>query len=137
DDGGEDNHYNDAAEGGDNNGNEDDASALDTVATKCSFLHLKLVRLNKITGKAREMRWLKLILKNAKALVTMTISCDPTSDMKSENVMADISSLPRASASCAFKFSPQQGNDSIEVGKYCMFSTVAAMEGPITTCYSN
>ncbi|KAI3923784.1 hypothetical protein MKW92_037112 [Papaver armeniacum] len=38
----------------------------------------------------------------------MTISCDPILHMKSENVMANISSLPRASASCVFKFSPKQ-----------------------------
>ncbi|XP_026444493.1 uncharacterized protein LOC113344792 [Papaver somniferum] len=108
DDGGEDSHYNDAADGEDNNDNEDDGWALDMVAARCSFLNLKLVSFNKFTGKAWEMRWLKLILKNAKALETMTISRDLISYRKSENLMADISSLPRASASCVFKFSPKQ-----------------------------
>ncbi|RZC63617.1 hypothetical protein C5167_025392 [Papaver somniferum] len=109
DNGSEDNYYNDAAEDEDNNDNEDDGWALDIVAARCSFLHLKLVSFNKFTGDAREMQWLKLILNNATELETLTISCERISNMKSENLMADISSLPRASASCVFKFSSEQG----------------------------
>ncbi|KAI3961355.1 hypothetical protein MKW92_011766, partial [Papaver armeniacum] len=106
DNGGEDIDYNDAAEGEDYSDNEDYSRGLDMVSTRLSFLHLKLVSFNKFTGKAWEISWLKLILKKSKALETVTISCDPILHMERETIMADISSLPRASASCVFKFSP-------------------------------
>ncbi|KAI3929953.1 hypothetical protein MKW98_004107, partial [Papaver atlanticum] len=105
DDGGEDNHYNDAAEGEDNNVNEDDGWAVGTVATRCSFLkHLKLVSFDKFTGNEREMRWLKLILNNAKALQALDVSFESISHGKSKRLIANISSLPKASASCLLKF---------------------------------
>ncbi|XP_026382189.1 putative F-box/FBD/LRR-repeat protein At1g78760 [Papaver somniferum] len=94
DDGGEDNHY-----------NEDDGWAVGKVATRCSFLeHLKLVSFDKFTGNEREMRWLKLILNNAKALQALDVSFESISHGKSKRLMANISSLPKASASCLLKF---------------------------------
>lgn len=111
----EDNHNNedetDLSEGEDDD-NEDECWALDMVATRCSFLQrLMLVLFKKFTGNARELRWLKLIFKNAKDLKVVDISSDSVSHGKSNSVMADISSFPRASASGVLTLSSKQGSE--------------------------
>ncbi|RZC93689.1 hypothetical protein C5167_016318 [Papaver somniferum] len=111
----EDNHNNedetDLSEGEDDD-NEDECWALDMVATRCSFLQrLMLVLFKKFTGNARELRWLKLIFKNAKDLKVVDISSDSVSHGKSNSVMADILSFPRASASGLLTLSSKQGSE--------------------------
>ncbi|XP_026459941.1 F-box/LRR-repeat protein At3g58900-like [Papaver somniferum] len=65
----------DASDGEDNHCSEDDDWTVDVVNDlECLFLHLKSVHFFDFTGNPMQMRWLKLILKNAKALQTMSIS---------------------------------------------------------------
>ncbi|KAI3955228.1 hypothetical protein MKW98_020861 [Papaver atlanticum] len=87
---------------------QDDSLALDTVTSGCLFPHLRSVCFQQFAGNPREMRWVKLILKNADALQMMTVRYD--SDLRFVNaksekeVMVEIPNFSRASASCLFKF---------------------------------
>ncbi|XP_026384505.1 uncharacterized protein LOC113280074 [Papaver somniferum] len=101
-----------AAEDVDNHGTEDDDWTLDMVTDpECLFLYLQSVDFTEFMGNPMEMRWVKLILKNAKALQTMSISnCDHSLNTKrKEELMVEIPSLPRASTSCVFEFPDWQG----------------------------
>ncbi|XP_026440030.1 F-box protein At4g22280-like [Papaver somniferum] len=101
---------NDDAEGDGNDDNEDegdvsdtDSWPLDIVTTGCLFPHLESVCFREIVGNPRELRWVKLILRNAKAWEMMTIRYYNTDlhfvNAKSEKeLMVDIPSFPRASA---------------------------------------
>ncbi|XP_026428082.1 F-box/FBD/LRR-repeat protein At1g78750-like [Papaver somniferum] len=110
----ENNHDNedvsDAAECDKNYGNSDDGWAPDIVTTGCSLLHLKSVCFHEFFGNPREIRWVKLILRKAKALQTMTIRYNDDSDFhflnaKSEKeLMVEVPSFPRASAGSVIKF---------------------------------
>ncbi|XP_026424577.1 F-box/LRR-repeat protein At4g14103-like isoform X2 [Papaver somniferum] len=87
-------------EGEANYNNEDDSL----------FPHLKSVCFQKFVGNPRELMWLKLILRDAKALQMMTICYYDLryrfANWKSEKeVMVEIPSFPRASPGCIFKFS--------------------------------
>ncbi|KAI3957578.1 hypothetical protein MKW92_027742, partial [Papaver armeniacum] len=96
-----------AAEGEDNHGTEDDDWTLDMVTDpECLFTYLQSVEFTEFMGNPLEMRWVKLILKNAKALQTMSISnCDHSLNTKrKEELMVEIPSLSRASTSCVFEF---------------------------------
>ncbi|XP_026458108.1 F-box/LRR-repeat protein At4g14103-like isoform X2 [Papaver somniferum] len=98
----------DASEGEDNHGSENDDWTLDVVTAdpECLFLHLKSVYFLEFSGIPMEIRWLKLILKNAKALQAMSIStCDKFlfNTRREVELMVEILSLPRASTSCVFK----------------------------------
>ncbi|XP_026389343.1 F-box/LRR-repeat protein At4g14096-like [Papaver somniferum] len=105
----EDNNFG-TAEGEDNNDKGNNAWEIDTVATRCIFLQLKSVSFKNFSGDPREIRWVKLILRNARTLETMMIYGDRSLDMESEQViMAELSSLPRASASCVFKLYSHPG----------------------------
>ncbi|XP_026436427.1 F-box/LRR-repeat protein At2g29930-like isoform X2 [Papaver somniferum] len=113
----------DAAEGEDNHGSEDDVAGSDADAAEGEdddwtrdvgadsgslFPHLKSVYFKEFIGNPMEMEWMKLILMNAKALRTMSISSCAHSYLlntkKKEELMAHISSLPRASTSCVVEF---------------------------------
>ncbi|KAI3876892.1 hypothetical protein MKW92_016917 [Papaver armeniacum] len=98
----------DASEGEDNHGSENDDWTLDVVTTdpECLFLHLKSVCFLEFSGSPMEIRWLKLILKNAKALQAMSVStCNKFlfNTRREVELMVEILSLPRASTSCLFK----------------------------------
>ncbi|RZC88781.1 hypothetical protein C5167_031154 [Papaver somniferum] len=72
----------------------------------CLFQHLRYVCFMSFNGNAREMRWLKLILKNAEDLQTVTIrSCVNSVVGKCKEVlMSELSSLPKASSRCVLEF---------------------------------
>ncbi|RZC53064.1 hypothetical protein C5167_011920 [Papaver somniferum] len=110
------NHDNEAnnsvlVEGENNQTTKNDGWELDMVHIGHLFLHLKSVCFQQFIGKAREMRWVKLILKNAKPLQTMIISCGTDTAVgfinpkSKEELMVEIPSFARASSSCVFKFS--------------------------------
>ncbi|KAI3924877.1 hypothetical protein MKW98_031128, partial [Papaver atlanticum] len=86
--------------------NKDDSLALDNVTTGCLFAHLKSVCFERFVGNPREM--VKLILRNAKALQTMTICycvCDLrfANEKSEKELKAEISTFPRASPGCVIK----------------------------------
>lgn len=56
---------------GDNHANDDDGLDLDMVTIQ--LLHLKSVSFKVFSGRPREISWVKLILKNAEVLETMTL----------------------------------------------------------------
>ncbi|XP_026444483.1 F-box/LRR-repeat protein At4g14103-like [Papaver somniferum] len=105
----EDNNFG-TAEGENNNDKGNNAWEIDSVATRCIFLQLKSVSFKNFSGDPREFRWVKLILRNARILESMMIYGDRSLDMESEKViMVELSSLPRASASCVFKLYSHPG----------------------------
>ncbi|XP_026456625.1 F-box/LRR-repeat protein At2g29930-like [Papaver somniferum] len=89
--------------GEDKHDKEDDSWALDCMTTGCLFPHLKSVCFQWFVGNPREMRWVKLILRNAKALQLRTIRyhasfCFRFIDVKSEEKLRiEMPSFPRAS----------------------------------------
>ncbi|KAI3858401.1 hypothetical protein MKW92_004684 [Papaver armeniacum] len=90
-----------------NHDNKDDDWILNVVTPGSFLVHLKSVCFKEFIANPKEMKWVQLILKNAKALQTMTISSFHYSDLlngNSKELMVEITSLPRASASCMFKF---------------------------------
>ncbi|KAI3919021.1 hypothetical protein MKW92_025025 [Papaver armeniacum] len=99
----------DAVEGEDNHDNEDDDWTHDMVTDpECLFPHLKWVYFKEFIGNRMEMEWVKLILMNAKALRTISISNRTHSYLlntkRKEELMVEIPSLPRASTTCVVKF---------------------------------
>ncbi|KAI3860258.1 hypothetical protein MKW92_017336, partial [Papaver armeniacum] len=107
----------DTAKGEDNHGTEDDDWTLDMVTyPECLFTYLQSVDFTEFMGNPMEMRWVKLILKNAKALQTMSISnCEYSLNTKTkEELMVEIPSLPRASTSCVFEFPSWQVTQNAE-----------------------
>ncbi|XP_026413443.1 uncharacterized protein LOC113309242 isoform X3 [Papaver somniferum] len=87
--------------------NKDDDWKLDLVTPGCLLVHLKSVCFKDFTGNPGEIKLVQLILKIAKALQTMTISSfhySALGNRKSKELEAEITSLPRASTSCVFKF---------------------------------
>ncbi|KAI3940816.1 hypothetical protein MKW98_030135, partial [Papaver atlanticum] len=72
------------AEGEDNNDKGNNAWEIDTVATRCVFLQLKSVSFKNFSGDPREIRWVKLILRNARTLETMMIYGDRSLDTECE-----------------------------------------------------
>ncbi|KAI3951912.1 hypothetical protein MKW92_046045 [Papaver armeniacum] len=72
----------------------------------CLFQHLRYVSFRRFIGNAREMRWLKLILENAKDLQTVTIATYVSSvDAKiKESLMSVFPSLPKGSGRCVLEF---------------------------------
>ncbi|XP_026413575.1 uncharacterized protein LOC113309372 isoform X2 [Papaver somniferum] len=97
---------------------EDDSWALGTVTTGCLFPHLKSVFFEEFAGNPRELKWVKLILKNAKALQTMNICYYDTAlcfvNGKSEKeLMEEIPSFPRASTGCVVRFRSLDGNSVV------------------------
>lgn len=87
------------------------ARKVDMVNIGCLFSRLKFICFRQFIGKPREMKLVKLILKNAKHLQTMIISYGAETsicmdDRKSkEELMVEVPNIPRASSSCLFKFS--------------------------------
>ncbi|KAI3919023.1 hypothetical protein MKW92_025027 [Papaver armeniacum] len=98
-----------AVESEDYHGSEDNDWTLNVTDPEFLFLHLKSVSFREFIGTPVDMRWLKLILKNAKALQTVSISnCYHSYLLKKkrkEELMVEIQSLARVSTSCVFKFS--------------------------------
>ncbi|KAI3944079.1 hypothetical protein MKW92_005588, partial [Papaver armeniacum] len=84
---------------------EDSLDGLKLTAG-CLFQHLRYVSFMRFIGHEREMRWLKLILKNAKDLQTVTIGAYVNSiDAKiKELLMSVFPSLPKASGRCVLEF---------------------------------
>ncbi|KAI3863847.1 hypothetical protein MKW98_031439, partial [Papaver atlanticum] len=94
----------------DNYGNQDNSWVLDTVTAGCLFPCLKSVCFRRFVGNPRELRWVKLILMNAKALQNMNIRyrfsdlCFANAESEKEpRLSVRIPNFPRASAGCAFK----------------------------------
>ncbi|KAI3924852.1 hypothetical protein MKW98_031103 [Papaver atlanticum] len=56
----------------DNYDSENESWALDIVTTGCLFPHLKSVCFQQFAGKPKEMKWVRLILRDAKALQKIT-----------------------------------------------------------------
>ncbi|XP_026384587.1 F-box/LRR-repeat protein At4g14103-like [Papaver somniferum] len=61
------------------------------------FQHLDSVSIGRFRGTAREMRWVKLILKNAKTLKAVILDLNSVDAINREVHMAELLSLPRAS----------------------------------------
>ncbi|KAI3972065.1 hypothetical protein MKW92_032883 [Papaver armeniacum] len=88
----------------------DDSWAPGIVTTGCLFPHLKSVCFQGFAGNPREMRWVKMILRKAKALQIMTISY--THDIygcylkqrSEKEVMVEIPCFRRASPDCVIEF---------------------------------
>lgn len=70
----------------------------------CMFQHLRSVNFVRSIGNARQMRRVKLILKNAKSLEAV-IQCVGRNDdaIKKEVFMSELRSLPRTSNGCVFE----------------------------------
>ncbi|RZC45381.1 hypothetical protein C5167_038331 [Papaver somniferum] len=73
---------------------DNDSLALDIVINGCLFPRLKSVSFQEFFGDPRELRWVKLILKTAKALQTITIGYKGKGE---KEFMAEIPNFPRAS----------------------------------------
>ncbi|KAI3924875.1 hypothetical protein MKW98_031126, partial [Papaver atlanticum] len=95
----------------DNCDNQD--NRWDIVTTGCLFPHLQSVCFHRFVGNPRELRWVRQILRDAKALQKMTIhyfdsygACRTryVNGRSEEEVIVEIPSYPRASAGCLFKF---------------------------------
>ncbi|KAI3955989.1 hypothetical protein MKW92_033478, partial [Papaver armeniacum] len=87
----------------------DDSWALDIVTTGCLFPQLKSVCFQEFVGNPREMKWVRLILRDAKALQMMAIIHHDTFlrfvNVKSKKeLQEEIPTFPRASPSCVIKF---------------------------------
>ncbi|KAI3934343.1 hypothetical protein MKW92_015727 [Papaver armeniacum] len=84
---------------------DDDSWALDIATKERLFPHLKSVCFEQFGGNPRELRWVKLILRYAKALQMMT-TCYADCDFRFVNVKsekelkAEIPNFPRASPDC-------------------------------------
>ncbi|XP_026382074.1 F-box/LRR-repeat protein At4g14103-like isoform X2 [Papaver somniferum] len=90
-----------------NHDNEDDDWILNVVTPGSFPVQLKSVCFKEFIANPKEMKWVQLILKNAKALQTLTISSFQYSDLlngKTKELMMELTSLPRASTSCTLKF---------------------------------
>ncbi|XP_026416091.1 putative F-box protein At3g58860 [Papaver somniferum] len=68
----------------------DDDWELDSMTTGC-FLHLKSVCFKQFLGHPHEMRWVELVLENAKALQTMTKSGEFVK--RKEEIVAELSNF--------------------------------------------
>ncbi|XP_026444278.1 F-box/LRR-repeat protein At3g58900-like [Papaver somniferum] len=91
-----------------NHDNEDDGLTLDMLDTGCLFLHLKSVCFMPIIWGPKEIRFLKVILRNARALQSLTVYHDNSRrplKVAELELMVQIQSFPRASESCTFKIS--------------------------------
>ncbi|KAI3948513.1 hypothetical protein MKW98_019263, partial [Papaver atlanticum] len=82
---------------------DDDSLALDIVTNGCLFPRLKSVSFQIFVGGPRELRWLKLILKTAKALQVITIGYEAKGE---KEFKVEIPNFPRASPGCVIKFCP-------------------------------
>lgn len=88
--------------------NEDDGLTLDMLDTGCLFLHLKSVCFMPIIWGPKEISFLKVILRNARALQSLTVYHDNSRrplKVAEQELMVEIQSFPRASESCTFKIS--------------------------------
>ncbi|KAI3954972.1 hypothetical protein MKW98_004975 [Papaver atlanticum] len=126
-DDGDDDHDADSVQGDNNQDNEDegdvsdtalcgscnecgdDSWALDIVTTGCLLPHLKSVCFQHFVGNPRAMKWVRLILRDAKALQMMAIIYYDTHlcyvNVKSKKeLMEEMPTFPRASPSCVIKF---------------------------------
>ncbi|XP_026421208.1 uncharacterized protein LOC113317283 [Papaver somniferum] len=70
----------------------------------CMFQHLETVYIVRFSGNARQMRWVKLILKTANTLEAVILSLRSDDSINQEALMSDLQSLPRASDGCEFEF---------------------------------
>ncbi|XP_026417745.1 uncharacterized protein LOC113313218 isoform X2 [Papaver somniferum] len=88
--------------------NEDDGLTLDMLDTGCLFLHLKSVCFMPIIWGPKEISFLKVILRNARALQSLTVYHDNSRrplKVAEQELMVEIQNFPRASESCTFKIS--------------------------------
>ncbi|XP_026420491.1 F-box/LRR-repeat protein At4g14103-like [Papaver somniferum] len=88
----------------DDNKEKEHSWASHMLTAGCMFQHLQSVTFMRFSGNAREMRWVKLILKNAKALITIRLYLRSDDLINIKVLKSDFVSLPKASERCEFEF---------------------------------
>lgn len=69
----------------------------------CMFQQLRSVTFVRSIGNSRQMRWVKLILANAKALKTVILCVRSDDAVNKEVFLSELQSLPRTSDGCEFE----------------------------------
>ncbi|XP_026454340.1 uncharacterized protein LOC113355636 [Papaver somniferum] len=93
----EDSNWEDRDEDDSDDDNEDDR----LVPDRCLFPLLESVSFQQFVGDPKELRWVKLVLKTAKALQRLTIGYKAK---RGKDFEGEIQSFPRASPGCVIKF---------------------------------
>ncbi|XP_026398367.1 F-box/LRR-repeat protein At4g14103-like [Papaver somniferum] len=88
----------------DENEENEHSWASHMLTAGCMFQHLQSVTYVRFSGNEREMRWVKLISKNAKDLRTIRLYLRSDDLINKKVLKSEFQSLPKASESCEFEF---------------------------------